>query len=257
MNEQLMKQVERAVRPVRAGKARKMQMREELLAHLTALHEEERERIGDDESALAAALLRFGNPAQIAVELDRSVGPAQRVVHAVECYGRWLEGWFEFRSDRSFPANMVRTGANLCAAIVLFFAVAIGLALFLVPERRDDPIFLPLMIKVVALAAISGCLVLWAAQTSIPRELGSQRPARWWVIAARGAGWSLALLAVAAAFWWWTAGNARAVLDVLPPMALTILVVFPATLVLIAWATRREAESQCVQRQWTALEIDE
>ena len=45
MNDEILKElkivVEQAVRPVRATMARKRQMREELLAHLTAIFEEE------------------------------------------------------------------------------------------------------------------------------------------------------------------------------------------------------------------------
>ena len=38
--------VERAVRPVQAGPTKKLRMREELLAHLTAIHEEELAHLG-------------------------------------------------------------------------------------------------------------------------------------------------------------------------------------------------------------------
>jgi hypothetical protein len=43
----LMVLVERAVRPVRTNFSRKRQMREELLAHVTAIFEEEVEKSGD------------------------------------------------------------------------------------------------------------------------------------------------------------------------------------------------------------------
>ena len=45
MNE-LMVHVERAVRPVRANPARKFKMRQELLAHLTGIYDEELARSG-------------------------------------------------------------------------------------------------------------------------------------------------------------------------------------------------------------------
>src|SRR4029453_2663722 len=47
-HENLMKVVERAVRPLRAGTARKLAMREELLGHLTANYEEELARQTED-----------------------------------------------------------------------------------------------------------------------------------------------------------------------------------------------------------------
>ena len=44
--------VERAVRPVRASVTRKRHMREELLAHVTAIFEEEFEKSGDEAAEL-------------------------------------------------------------------------------------------------------------------------------------------------------------------------------------------------------------
>jgi hypothetical protein len=80
MNE-LMAAVERAVRPVRAGFARKMRMRQELLAHLTASYEEERARLGDDRAAVAEALRRFGDPKEVGRDLQASVPLPERVLH--------------------------------------------------------------------------------------------------------------------------------------------------------------------------------
>ena len=67
MNESTLTQlkiiVERAVRPVEASIARKRKMREELLAHVVGVFEEESARLGDDRAALERTALRFGNPA--------------------------------------------------------------------------------------------------------------------------------------------------------------------------------------------------
>jgi hypothetical protein len=72
--------VERAVRPVRAFACRKLRMREELLAHLTAVLDEERSRRGDERAALAAALQRFGDPAGLTRELEASVPALERAL---------------------------------------------------------------------------------------------------------------------------------------------------------------------------------
>jgi hypothetical protein len=72
--------VERAVRPVQATEHRKLRMRQELLAHLTALFEEERARLGNDEAARAEALRRFGNPADLTRELQGSVPLVERTL---------------------------------------------------------------------------------------------------------------------------------------------------------------------------------
>ena len=72
MNE-LMVHVERAVRPVRARPARKLKMRQELLAHLAGIYDEELARRGDPAAARAEALRRFGDPAALTRELQDSV----------------------------------------------------------------------------------------------------------------------------------------------------------------------------------------
>jgi ATP-dependent Clp protease ATP-binding subunit ClpC len=64
--------VERAVRPVRASVFRKRKMREELLAHVRGVFEEEA-RLGDEQAALARAQERFGQAAELTGELQASV----------------------------------------------------------------------------------------------------------------------------------------------------------------------------------------
>jgi hypothetical protein len=65
--------VEQTVRPVGATMARKRRMREELLAHLTAIFEEEFERLGDEQAALERAKRRFGDPGELTTQLQQSV----------------------------------------------------------------------------------------------------------------------------------------------------------------------------------------
>ncbi len=75
---ELMVHVERAVRGVHASPARKRRMRQELLAHLTGLVEEEKARGGDERQALARALQRFGDPAGLSRDLQASVPHLER-----------------------------------------------------------------------------------------------------------------------------------------------------------------------------------
>ena len=72
--------VERAVRPVRASTARKRKLREELLAHVMGVFEEEAARLGDDRAALERTALRFGNPAEVTSQLQESVPAGDRIV---------------------------------------------------------------------------------------------------------------------------------------------------------------------------------
>jgi hypothetical protein len=76
--------VERAVRPVRASTTHKRKMREELLAHVVGVFEEESARLGD-RAALERTALRFGNPAEVTSQLQESV-PARDAIR------RFFEG---------------------------------------------------------------------------------------------------------------------------------------------------------------------
>jgi len=95
--------VERAVRPVRASMSRKRKMREELLAHVGHVFEEEFAQLGDDRAALERTALRFGNPAEVTGQLQESVPAGDSILRSLE--GRpeesmlrgalrfaWLEG---------------------------------------------------------------------------------------------------------------------------------------------------------------------
>jgi hypothetical protein len=72
--------VERAVRPVRASTARKRKMREELLAHVVGVFEEEGGRLGDERAALERAALRFGNSAEVTSQLQESVPASDSII---------------------------------------------------------------------------------------------------------------------------------------------------------------------------------
>jgi len=83
MNESTLTQlkiiVERAVRPVRASTSRKGKMREELLAHVVGVFEEEWAKLGDERAAVERTALRFGNPAEVTRQFQESV-PARDAV---------------------------------------------------------------------------------------------------------------------------------------------------------------------------------
>ena len=70
---QLKAVVDQAVRPVRATLARKKRMREELLAHLVSVFEQELERTGDQQAALGEAARRFGDPGELTRQLQQAV----------------------------------------------------------------------------------------------------------------------------------------------------------------------------------------
>lgn len=118
---ELMVTVERAVRPVHASAARKRRMRQELLAHLTGIVEEERARGGDEQLALAQALRRFGNPAELTRDLQNSVPLLER----------W-EGQFLVL----FLRRPGESGLQHAVRLAALFASAVFGALFLFPLVR-------------------------------------------------------------------------------------------------------------------------
>lgn len=76
--------VERAIRPVRASTSRKRKMREELLAHVTAVMEEELVKVGDDDAALDRTRERFGNPADLTSQLQQALSWQNRLTWLAE-----------------------------------------------------------------------------------------------------------------------------------------------------------------------------
>ena len=97
--------IECAVRPVRASTSRKRKMREELLAHVTGVFEEEMARLGDERAALERTRQRFGDPAEVTSQL-------QELVPARDAVARFWEG----RPD----ASTLRSGLRLAWMFQVF-----------------------------------------------------------------------------------------------------------------------------------------
>ena len=113
--------VERAVRPVRASTFRTRKMREELLAHVVGVFEEEAVRLGDDRAASERTALRFGNPAEVTIQLQASV-PARDGLRRF-CEGRPAE-------------SALRTASRLASvtsvlALTVFLGLCLGLLFIL------------------------------------------------------------------------------------------------------------------------------
>jgi hypothetical protein len=130
-------QVERVVRPIWASNLRKDRMREELLAHLTRLFDEELARSGDIETATDEAIRRFGDARALSRELQEGVP--------------WLERWAFFRFPPIGPARrrrgesplgfLMRTnGWALAVSLIVYSMIALHLAIIVSrrPHRPDQ-----------------------------------------------------------------------------------------------------------------------
>jgi hypothetical protein len=112
--------VERAVRPVRASTARKRKMREELLAHVVGVFEEEAARLGDEQAALARTRERFGQAAELTGQLQASVPRSDRI-------GRFAEDLVGYGSGES----ALRLAAQAAAAAGAVSFILLGIAILI------------------------------------------------------------------------------------------------------------------------------
>jgi hypothetical protein len=248
----LRKQVERAVRPVHATEQRKLRMREELLAHLTAIYVEEQSRLGDETAALAASRERFGDPAELTAELNRSVGAWQRFAWAVECWERRLDKLIAKRKDESPWRYAARSLITITAFTIGMMAVVCGMW-WTVDGPLDSgvqlmlPRLFPLMI-----------VVQWAnigAATYVDNLTATGRR-RWALLFLQSAVWCLVLTATAASFWWSISDRG------LNPSQLVLLgarswAVVAGLLVLIVFVVDYSRLLRRQREAWTLLKIDE
>ncbi len=130
-------EVERVVTPLRANPWRKDRIREELLTHLTALYEDEIPRHAKLSQALAAALDRFGDPAELTRNLQASVPHLERLL--------WYQfpghTWTERRPTETAVAHIFRIARYAAAWLVIFNVVTIvGVAAIVqFVNRRPTP----------------------------------------------------------------------------------------------------------------------
>src|SRR5258708_3762087 len=105
--------VERALRPVRASTVHKRKMREELLAHLSAVFEEEAVKLGDDGAARERRAQRWGIPAEVMSQLKESVPSSDAI-------WRFWEG----RPEESTLRGALRLAGVTGALVRVFFGPA-------------------------------------------------------------------------------------------------------------------------------------
>jgi ATP-dependent Clp protease ATP-binding subunit ClpA len=81
--------VERIVRPMHASTPRKRKIREELLAHLETIYEQEMARNSDPIAALRAAGQRLGNPSDLTREFEGDLPFNERISYRFEHFFSW------------------------------------------------------------------------------------------------------------------------------------------------------------------------
>jgi hypothetical protein len=248
---ELRKQIERTVRPVRAGRDRKLVMREELYSHLTSLYLEETKQQPTEQAALAAALQRFGEPAALTKELDVSVGWLERYAY----YGDFFTFCFSPRSGEP----LVRFALRHCLVFWLLNTPTIILAPFLVTAGGGvwSDAATRFSFRWLLMLLVAGQSALVVAAWGMFRILhGSKSPVRWlWggllAISSAIVGSLFAILC-----WWLVAGSLPARDQVVRHVPVVAGFV-PIALLISAWILNRAQYYRKKYEAWTTLAIDE
>jgi hypothetical protein len=248
----LRKQVERAVRPVLASEQRKLRMREELLAHLTAIFDEEQQRLGDETAALAKSRGRFGDPAQLTVELNRTVSAWQRLAAAVEHWERQVDKSFAKETEQPLSRFAMRSLLTLSVLMIGVAIVVLGPA-WLIGGLPDSgvlfllPRFLPLML------VAQWSILVATAHVASSTANGSPR---WALLFLHSVVWSTILTVLGACFWWSISQRGLnpgevAIMGVRTWVFIAVALVSITLVVDYSRALRRQREA------WTLLDIDD
>lgn len=256
----LRKQVERAVRRVRAGRDRKLAMREELFSHLTAIYGEELQRQQDEQAALAAALSRFGIPADLTAELNTSVGFRERFAHSEDLFARC------FSPHRDEP--LLRFAFRIFLAWALLTSLVIlGAALLdsmVVRIFWNDPTTYPTLTNLYLLLVI-GPVAAVVGAWHIARALqAGGEISRWFSAFSLSLLWSLVAIAIVALFWRSLTGtfagfhqiSGRAAIWGVAGLAVA-WGPLPFALLLSGWILQASQKHRQKYEVWTTLEIDE
>jgi hypothetical protein len=198
MNESTLTQlkiiVERAVRPVLASTARKRKMREELLAHVVGVFEEEAARLGDERAALEQTALRFGDPALVTGQLQESV-PARDAVR------RFWEGRPGEPAWRTAIRLVWVSGTFALVVAVFVLAVAVRP----VGAWPREALILPLCPVLTIPAWLSGCVFL----TSFMEKALYDPAGRSWLKVALAVAGSCLFMLLWFAVWSWATWSAE------------------------------------------------
>ncbi len=132
----LMIHVERIVRPVRAKASRKLRMRRELLEHLKAAVEEEREQDAASGEIWERAKRRLGEPALLTEQLQQTVPWLERVMLTKLPMPQGADG-VGARSEKEWGFLTAAQGAALSGISMVGTLIAMGLPVAMSDEQRN------------------------------------------------------------------------------------------------------------------------
>ncbi len=214
--------VERVVRPLHASTPRKLKMREELLAHVSAVFEEECGRLGAEAAALERTAQRLGNAAELTRQLQASVPTSDGCA-------RFLESLF--------------VGPGWLIAFALGPAAFLGIAFWLQGRLAEWPIMVAWPVAtLVTLYLVNGLRnALFGPKGRSWRKVAAISIASWFLVP----GFTFALCLV-------FSGNLRAsLLNVVPLWPLALLT--PTALISPACIVAVDAR---VVQEWANLPVE-
>ena len=254
----LRKQIERAVRPVRAGPRKKLAMREELFAHLKAIHADELTRHADNRAALTAALQRFGEPAALTAELNASVSLAEKFAYYDDLVTQAMMRIVHRCLVRRPGDSQIRFALR-CFGTIALANVPLICPMFLIAILQARPgdltgfTFLPTFF--LFLTMIEAAALLGVASVSLTLNSGPHAT-RWLWAAGKAVLWSLIEVAIVILFLW-SAGGAPPPLKEIIRLGTPWVPILSPFLLLAAWIPRVARQHYQKYEVWTSLDIDE
>jgi hypothetical protein len=246
MNESTLTQlkilVERAVRPVQASFARKRKMREELLAHVVGVFEEESARLRDEQAALARTQERFGQAAELTGQLQASVPPGDRFERSVE----------NFLGGSGHSA--LRLAARFASALGVLTSVMLGIMILIQVLRGQGSEWLtvarvPSLLAPLwsAFVAFSGTLLIHGMWRALFGPAGRSWPRAGLVAVAA---WLLVPVSSFALCLAFMADVQKSLWEVVPLLPYGVMA--PVVLVVVTYLAKSEFRDD---REWARLDI--
>jgi hypothetical protein len=223
--------VERSMRTVRVSADLGWRMRQELLAHVVAVFEEEAAQGGDDNLALDRTVQRLGNPAELAEQLQDSAPKSDR--------------WVRF-----FEYVFAGVGVSRLRLVVHYalFGVLLGSILLAVKFTQQRSFDWPVVVLLTVVPFF--CVIL---VDQMREALFGPRGPSWPKVVLISFVPSCAIPGITFGLCWAVSGDWRAgITDTLPLLDLWALLI-PATLIVVAYVFAVDAPTR---QEWAKLRLD-
>ena len=241
---ELSRTVETVVRPLRTSLSRKKRMREEMLGHLGEIYAEEFAKLGDEAAAIARTRQRFGKPAELSAEVQKSLSWWDRYQHLVE-----KVGWKPGESILHFIGKQML----FSSLWIVMLGLAAVVRLVRRPLGRSAEVLLSVsIVGVAAVVMLVFAIVFMVSIAEFGRALHgtalqrSRLKASVW-----GAVAFFTFPAITLALWWGILGEFH------PPLVVIVISGCAAPLTLAAYCgmARNVAEFSQYEEAWAGVEI--